>query len=252
MHDRIDRRVLGAIRLVDRATSNIITRPISVRAQTATLIRNRSNLYVISQAEGLTEHCIEFTAPPATPALNTVAVEVQVSDPLQRYLPRIVNILLPRDADPENINDADSLFQPVNVALYASANAKVLNNWSTIRASVKRNDVTLGLVPVRGCLLRIVRDSDDVVLASGLSDERGEVLIIVPGVPITQFADAEEEDAPVTVSELPIRLEVSHGESAQWPVNPDVLESTHAAELLQTQLFSLKTGRVEKTTIELT
>ena len=179
MRDRIDRRVLGAIRFVDRATSNIIMRPISVRAQTATLIRNRSSLYVISEADGLTAHNNEFIAPPETPSLNTVSVEVQVSDPLGHYLPRTVNILLPRDADPDNFDNAASLFQPVNVALYASSNAKVLNNWSTIRASVKRNDGTLGLLPVRGCLLRIVRVSDDAVLASGLSDERGEVLIIV-------------------------------------------------------------------------
>jgi len=250
--DRIDRRVLGAIRLVDRATRNIILRPITVKAQTATLIRNRSSLYVITEVDGLDDHSCQFLEQPNSPLPGSVSVELEVSDPLNRYLPRTVSVTLPRVADSTDLDNSDSLFQPMDVMLYASSNAKVLNNWSTVRASVTRNDVSVGVVPVRGCLLRVVRDSDNAVLASGFSDERGEVLIIVPGVPITQFADDDGDDSPVTVSELEIRLEVSHGESAQWPVNPDLLESTHVAGLLQTKLFSLKTGRMEKTTIELT
>ena len=36
--------------------------------------------------------------------------------------------------------------------------------------------------PVRGALLRVVRDTDDALLASGISDPRGEALVLVPGL----------------------------------------------------------------------
>ena len=251
MADRIDQRVLGAIRLLDRATNNIILRPLSLSADEAKFNRNRSNLYVITHAVGLEHHTTEFEVPPVSPATGTIEIDIIIADPSARYLPRVSRVALPRDADPEHSDQSDSLFQAINVALYASANSPVLNNWSTVRASVFRNDSEDGRVPVRGSLLRIVRISNDEVLASGLSDERGEALIIIPGVPITRFADEDDDEDSVQVSELPVRLEVSYSASEEWPLDPDVLEDSHSDNLQLSQNLSLRTGRMEKTTIEL-
>lgn len=252
MPDQIEQRVLGAIRLLDRATNNIVQRPLSLSANDAKFIRNRSNLYVITEALGLEHHITVFEEPPLNPAIESIDIDIEITDPLGRYLPRITRISLPRNANPDNSETIDSLFQPINVALYASANAPVLNNWSTIRASVTRDDPENGRVPVRGSLLRVIRISNDEVLASGLSDERGEVLVLIPGVPITRFADEDDAEDSVEVSELPVRLEVSYGGSDVWPVNTDVLENTHNDNFQLSQNLSLKTGRMEKTIIELT
>lgn len=252
MVDRFDQRALGAIRFVDRATNNVIQRYIDFAANDAKFIRNRSNLYVVTEAVGLMHHVGEFESPPVTPNNNSIEIEFEIHDPLNRYLPRVGRIFLPRDADPENGELPGSLFQPINIALYASPNAPVLNNWSSVRVSVYRNDVELGQVSVRGSLLRIVRISNDEVLASGLSDERGEALIVIPGVPITRFADEDDEGDSVEVSELPVRLEVSYVASDAWPLDPDVLENSHNDNLQLSQNLSLRTGRMEQTSIELT
>ncbi len=251
-----ERRILGAMRCVDRATGFILKRPFNVTSGDATLIRNRSNLYVIKTALGLETHTETFAKAPLLPVLGSISIKVQVDDPLHKYLPRTIDIDLPRDPDPNNATNDNSLFSPVDVSLYAAPNAELMANWSTVRVSVVRNVPAQGLVPVKGSLLRIVRISDSEVLSSGLSDDRGEALIIVSGVPITQFADDEEdgqddEEAPVIVSELSVRLEISFDSNLNWPINPDLLESKHLDNLVATETFTLRTGRTEKVTIEI-
>ena len=266
MDEFIDYRYLGALRCVDRATGFHLTRRMRVVSEDASFLRNRSNLYVIETANGLEQHNVSFSQPPALPAAGALSLSVQVSDPLNQYLPRIIEVDLPRDAAPEHFENEDSLFNPVRVRLYAAPNAKVMTNWSTVRVSVMREEVGSDSMPVVGALLRVIRNSDDVVLSSGISDERGEVLIIVPGVPITQFADDEDdrgggsgrgrgnttEPPPVVVSELSARLEVSIDSDLGWPTNPDVLEFNHTTNLVATELLTLRTGRMEKVSIQLT
>jgi len=251
MLDRLEQRVLGAIRLLDRATNNVILRPLNLSSNDADFSRNRSNLYVITHANGLQHHVDEFEDAPNSPANESIEIDITIYDPLARYLPRVTRVLLPRNANPENADQDNSLFQPINIKLYASSNAPVLNNWSTVRASVFRNE-TEGRVAVQGALLRVVRVSNNEVLASSLSDERGEVLVIIPGVPITRFADEDDDEDSVQVSELPVRLEVSYSAASQWPLNPDILESSHSENLQLSQNLSLRTGRMEITNIELT
>ena len=256
MVELVEKRVLGALRFRDRATGRVLTRPMILSAAGATFVQNRSHYYVITGAPGLAAHTEAFDSAPTAPPLGDVRVTVEVHDPLHRYLPRLAAVQLPRDPDPAHAGAADSLFRPADVDLYVASTAPVLANWSTIRASVSRNDSTAGFIPVRGCLLRVVRASDDEILASGISDERGEALVIVPGVPITQFADddggTDTDDGPVIVSELPVRLEASFDPSVEWPVNPDVLETSHSAAIRATEDLTLKTGRMERVSIALT
>ncbi len=259
MPELVERRILGAMRCIDRATGFILRRPFNVTSGDATLIRNRANLYVIKTAVGLETHTETFAEAPALPDLGSISIKVQVDDPLYKYLPRTITIDLPRDPNPDNAKNENSLFNPVDVNLYAAPNAELLTNWSTVRVSVMRNDPSQGLVPVKGSLLRIVRISDSEVLSSSLTDDRGEALIIVSGVPITQFADDDEDqdngqgnvEAPVIVSELSVRLEISIDSNLNWPVNPDLLESNHLDNLVATETLTLRTGRMEKVTIEL-
>jgi hypothetical protein len=260
MADVIQHRYLGALKCIDKATGFHLNRSMQLSSDSLSFIRNRSNLYVIKQAPGFSAYSESFAAAPAQPANGSQSFNVEVTDPLGQYLPRLIEVLLPRDADPDNANDQTSLFQAINVALYAASNATVMTNWSTVRVSIMRTNAAVGQEPVVGGLLRVIRNSDNEVLSSGLSDQRGEALVIVPGVPITQFAEGNDADdpfdpdvvAPVVISEIPARLELSFMPAQAWPANPDLLELNHAANLVATENLTLRTGRMEEVAIQLT
>jgi len=274
VNERIEQRVLGALRLVDRATGGPLTRPLKVFSDSARLVRNLSGLYVVTQADGLEEHTGSFLVPPGNPALRSNTYSIEVHDPLMHYLPRLVSLQLPRDSNPDNAGSPDSLFQPRDVAMYPSSTARLSPNWSTIRASVSLGPDPQTARPVRGCLIRIVDAGQDTELAWGISDERGEALVIVPGVPVTKFADGENEGngppgeppfgggppghgggddaSPVVVFTLAVRLEVSLQPLASWPVNPEQLEQNHEVHRRMSMDLELTTGRMERVAIHLT
>ena len=194
MTESIDRRYLGVIKCIDRATGFHLNQHMRLESDDLSFLRNRSNHYVISKAIGLELHSDAFEQAPATPADESLAFNVEVSDPKRDYLPRTIEIALPRDANPANFANNNSLFKAIDVPLYAAPKAQIMANWSTVRVSVMRDSAVLGNQPVAAALLRVIRESDDEILSSGLSDQRGEALVIVPGIPITQFADDEGED----------------------------------------------------------
>jgi hypothetical protein len=257
LHEVIDSRVLGAFRLIDHSTQAVIKRPLNVSATDTTFIRNRSYHYVISDTAGLEQHTEAFSEPPPTPPLGDIDLDVYVHDPMHRYLPRITAISLPRDPLPENADEADSLFQPVAVQMYAAPTFPMHPNWSGIRASLS---IEGSEDPVPGALLRVIRTSDDAVLARGISDQRGEALVIIPGIPITNFSTSTSEDdedvdasGPVVISETAARVEVIVDDALPWPVNPDVLEANRASWIREGDepiLLTLRTGQIETINIE--
>jgi hypothetical protein len=268
MIERIEQRVLGALRLVDRVTRTSLTRPMRLNADNADLVRNASGYYVVTAAQGLDLHTAAFPQPPAAPALAANTYTFTITDPRNRYLPRIITLRLPRDPNPAHAVNADSLFRPVDVAMYPAGTALITGNWSTIRAAVTQGPDPLTAPPARGALLMVIDEADGTRLASGISDERGEALVIVPGVPVTKFADEEAGGGgagggggghghggnvpPVVVNTLPVRLEVSLDPAAGWPVNPDILEVNHEANRRLSMPLTLSTGRMEKVTINIT
>lgn len=182
--ERVERRVLGALRCVDASTGAPIERPLHVQAAGVRLLRNASGLVVIDGPALLPEHAAAFAAPPAAPALASIALLVEVDDPAAEYLPRRATVRLPRDPDPANAGNADSLFRPVELPLYPAPAARTGSNWSLLRVSVREaaSGDALG-----GALLLVSVGA--VVRARGLSDWRGEALVAVPGVPVTTWSD---------------------------------------------------------------
>ncbi len=256
--ERIEQRVLGAMRLVDRVTQTPITRAMTLSSDSARVVRNVRGLYVVTHADDLEEHIESFQEPPNSPPIEDNQYSFEINDPQKRYLPRLVTLRLPRDPNPGNIDNANSLFVPQDVDMYPASTASLSHNWSTIRVTVTQGPDPLTAAPVRGSLIRIVDPEDDSILASGISDERGEALVIVPGVPVTKFADEDDEgdddddEPPVLVNTLAVRLELSLGASTPWPLNPDVLEQNHAANQQMSMDLTLSTGRMERAVINLT
>lgn len=203
--ERIDTRVLGALRCIDAATRVHVGTPLDVRIAGAAVRRNRSGLYVIVRAEAplapvaLAAHEAAFDTPPATPAVGDVTLSVTVSDPSGRYLPRRAALALPRDPQPGNAASPDSLFRPVELPLYPSAVAPTGMNWAVLRLSVHET----GSLDALGGALLLARAGGS-VLARALTDWRGEALLPVPGVPVTTWSDDPDE---VVVTELAARIE---------------------------------------------
>lgn len=258
--ERVEQRVLGALRLIDRVTRTPITSLVRFRSENARVVRNRHGLFVVTEAKGLAAHTEAFAEPPDIPALESIAYTFEIYDPQERYLPRVVVLRLPRDPDPANSGHANSLFRPFDVALYPAGTAKIAYNWSTIRVSVSQGVDPQAATPVRGALLMVLDKADDTLLASGISDERGEALVVVPGVPVTKFADEADGHGhghghgapPVIVTTLPVRLELSLAPVVSWPLDPDVTEQNHAANRRTSIELTLRTGRMEKVAINLT
>ena len=253
MLDRIERRVLGAIRLIDATTGRPLHRPLSVSAEGVRFLINRAQLYVISQAPGLAAHTTAFAGPPDAPAPGTQAIEVTIDDPLGEYLPRHATIPLPRSAAPDEAEP--DLFAPEAVTVLPSPNAALRQNWSGVRLSLRLGDQR----PVRGALINLRHNDpdgdDDELVASGLSDERGEALVIVPGLPVSRSAGALEPgadpapgegDGEVTTPETPVTLEIVVDPDLPWPVDPTRLMAnrTQWRRAVEDGTVDLATGQV--------
>lgn len=199
--ERVESRVLGALRCVDAGTGVGIVTPLSLRALAgrARFTRNRSGLYVIVQWSALAAHETAFAEPPAEPAIGSLSLPVAVSDPTGRYLPRRVSIALPRDPDPDHAAQSASLFRAVEVRMYPAARAATGANWSVLRVTVTEAATGDAL---GGVLLRVRRNGD--VIARGLTDGRGEALLALVGVPMLTFGEDEEA---VVVDEVTVTVE---------------------------------------------
>jgi hypothetical protein len=251
MNERIEHRYLGAIRFLDRTTGAIVSSPMELYAAGVSLFRNRSSLHLISAAPRFDNYVNAFNDPPE-PEDAPIRIPIRCADPAGRYLPRIFTLALPRNPDPAHRAEDDSLFRPVEVRLYPSPNGRIGANWSIIRASVSRQG---GGVPIAGALLQVVRESDGALLGSGFSDERGEALVAVAGVPVTDFAAGDpggEATGPVVVSEVQVRVEISHDPAAGWPADCEAVELQHAAFIKATKRLNLRTGRMETITVAIT
>jgi len=198
--EHTDTRILGALRCVDASTGAALAGPLQVRVSGARIRRNRSGLYVIVGVDALAAHEPEFDTPPADPALGSVEITATLQDPSGYYLPRTATLALPRDALPANAAQADSLFQPIRVAMFPASTVAAGANWSVLRVSVRdiASSDALG-----GALLLVTSGADE--LGRGMTDWRGEALVAVPGVPVTTWSDAPDA---VVVTEIAAQLEV--------------------------------------------
>lgn len=240
--EHIDRRVLGALQFRDAVTGLRISTPLLVQGPGVRLIRNLSDLYVISGAPGFREYTRWFAPPPAAPTVAPATLELSVSDPGRGYLARRFNVALPRDIDPEHAANADSIFQPINVDLFPAPAASTATGWAVIRASV----VAAGSdppTPLPHALIRVVgqRNGDEAVLGVGLADQRGEALVAVPGIAATNWDAAE--DGPVVSTEITVTVEALFDQNAGAIPNPDLLNQLWESAPTGSVSLKLRSGR---------
>jgi hypothetical protein len=241
MLDRIDRRALGAIRLVDGVTGATLTGAYAVTAEGLELRRNRLGLHVIFRAEGLAAHAAAFDAPPAAPAAESLPFTVTVTDPARVFLPAAQEIRLPRRFDlADGVRD---LLEPIDIVL-ASGPARALPlGWAAM--AVHLRDTILR--PIRGGLVEVVPQTGGARLGWGITNERGDVLIPVPGLPLLRAVPGDPgdpDDDTVASAETPASLRAVVDPALPWPADPVRLDAERAT-LRQATLpgpFGLRAG----------
>lgn len=216
MLTRSDHRILGALQFVDAATGVTIVNSIQVRASGVQFVRNRSGYAIAFAAPGvasLKDYGDAFDAPLNTPEVNSVAIDVQVTDPTGEYLPRRYILSLPRNPDPLQADQPDSVFQPAIVPLFRSPSAKVAANWAVIHATVKNGDGHR----LPWSLIRVIQSPTKTTLSQ--ADWRGEALIAVPGIPVTTSGAGS---GAVIVTETTVTLQIVFDTALQTlPERPD-------------------------------
>ena len=126
-------------------------------------------------------------------------------------------------------------------------------DWGGWRARVQRSDDGS---PVRGAL--VVLDWANVAGAAfrarGLSDERGEALVPVAGLPVSRPGVAPGDGPPV-IDETPVTLSVFARADQPWPVDPDQLEASPALSEIAVEpetALQLRAGRLLTVVLRLT
>ncbi len=256
MKELVDRRVLGAFRCVDAITGNSVLDPLPVSSPQWSLKPNRSGIYVIFNGPGLDVLTHQFIPSPPWP--SPLTFEVTIQDPSRRYLPRRANLQAPLKVpvivspaagsldDPARVaatQDPTTVFDPERVSLFPAPSAPVAPNWAVIHASVIRS----GSTPPQGlpwAVLRVIRQSDNAVLATGMADASGEALLAVVGLSVQTSSSST---GPVTVSTVAVTVNAWFDPStltqpSNWVPNPDDILTNLSNPTLKTASQAVQLG----------
>lgn len=216
--ENVDRRVLGAIRCVDAVTKAPILDSLVVQSDQLDLRRNASQVWVIFDAPGMHNLTTQFDLTTTWPAGS--AFEISIRSINQRYLPRRANVNVPGKLKAKD--DPGPAMAPQDIVLYPSPTAGALPNWAQVRVWVGKNNTTEGLP---WAVVRVTHNSDNTLLATGVSNSNGDALLSIPGLGISASTNGG-----AAVSEPTIDATVaafwdpgSQGQPASWMPNPDVI-----------------------------
>jgi hypothetical protein len=259
MLEPIDHRCLGAIEFVDAITGVRIRDPLKLRSERLDLRANGSALYVIRWAQGLEGHLDAFEKMPAEPAFEGAGgFELEVADTQQRYLARRARIRLPRKDAP--LSDADSVLNPVKVALYPSGARPVEASWAVLRASVcvVDGDRRVGLA---NAWLTLTPGLAGVAPATALTDAHGDALLAVTGVapvrPAQDGSGALTRSFPATLRVV-LHEDMVHRADAKTPrpvadpdqIEQDVVQRPAAVQVLNPPVAALAPGGFQRVKVE--
>lgn len=239
------RRIWGAVRFVDAASARTVEGPLELSAPGARWQRNRAHLHVLMQLDRPDTRRAEFEAYEVAfdllPAVAPLVVSASVRDPAARYLPRRFDLALPRAVDPGG--PTAPRFNPLDVTLDAAPAAALLPTWAVLRVTVFRADR-----PAANAVLRLQPPGGGALLGRGLSDARGEALVIAAGIAQISVGAGDIVVTPEVPAELVISFDAAA--PADQPVNPDTL-AVRAGVIRQTVAHNLASGRTDTLRIDL-
>lgn len=221
MAEAVDRRILGAIRVLDAVTGAAIRNPLRLRGPGLSFQRTRSGAYAIVRAVGLETHLPAFEAPPPLPGAETLPFAVEIEDPLRRYLPAVAAIRLPRPWDPAN--GVRALMTPIEVSLAPSAARDLAPSWAGALVQVSDQDGA----PIRGALVEVFGAGGVTErLGWSLIGEHGQAMVAVPGLPALREVENDPnnpDDDEIVTAETATDIRVRAHADRRWPVDPVTL-----------------------------
>ena len=175
--DRLDRRALALIRLLDA-----FGRPVAgpVRIEGARTIAKGPGEHAVLAASGLEAYAASFDEPPATPAVASRHILLDLTPAAAEAAPRRFDLRLPRDPNPAQAGQAGSLFRAAEVEMLPTPRIVQSGSACLVRVSVVRQDDgrTVENALVRG------RSDDGRFAARALTDARGEACLVFPSLPL--------------------------------------------------------------------
>jgi hypothetical protein len=230
--DLLDRRALAWLRPVD-----VYGRPVSslmrIVGRRVTAIRKKDGTIAVLAADGFDDYTASFLAP-TSPAVGSKHIALDIDSASGEVAARRYDLTLPRDPDPAKADKPGSLFQSVAVEMLPGAGARLTGSACALRVTVRRkSDKKL----VENALVR-AQTEDGQFSARGLTDSRGEAVLIFPSLPIA-FPGAGANLRPdiqarvvVTADTGSARFSSPNGSVQGRPeppfVDPDELGSTAA------------------------
>lgn len=218
--DLVERRILGGIEFVDAPSGMPIRRALALRmdphqaeldgppARRVELQVNRSYRYALLGASGLEGHVLSPRVLPGDlgihaprPALGEAGgprtYALRIDDPRGEYLPRRLDLRLPRDPALARRDQPDSLFQPQVVTMLPAPSAKGSPGWAAVRVRV--HHAAHPQIGLPFAVVLVLRDGQR--LALGLTDARGEGLVFVPDLPARAWG--QNAAGPISMPEIP-------------------------------------------------
>lgn len=243
MTETLEYRVLGAVRWVDAVTGRPAIAPFQVTSATLSFRRNASGLAVVVGAAGLEAYtgCFDLSRLPDDKKVDPLSKPhaAEVRDLSGRYLPRQFTVDLPRRDRPlfddAGNRPAGSLFEPFDVRLLPTPTAAMAPGWTDVRVTATGPDGK----PLKNLFLRVRKASGTPVWGRGMTDDRGDGLVVIPALdPFPLAADG----TPVEDGGIPATLEVIPNapdrELADW-TQLDELDATDE----NTRAIRLRSGR---------
>jgi hypothetical protein len=258
--DRVERSAFAAIRLVDGVTGAPVGPGHQIRCDEADILINRSGVIVLrGLRQPVPDVMTEAEASSSRPSHRyglqlargavppfSAPITLEVRDPRGVYLPR--RCLLRVVRDPPAI--VPSL---LDRELFPSPIARPGPGHAVLNVRCVRGDVG-----VPGVVIAVRRTSDNALLARGVSNELGDALVLVAGLPVSTWTDTDADGAPdsVTTTDTSARVAAFLDEDAldpdtgklRQPIDPDLVPFATRLTRPPVQSTALRPTRVTRLT----
>ncbi|MEE9432849.1 MAG: hypothetical protein V3V15_01245 [Sphingorhabdus sp.] len=176
--DLLDRRALALIQMTD-----IFGRPVEgnvdVDGPGILIVRKSGGRIAITSAEGFAQHESSFTKAPSSPALQSRKLTLEFSPYETRYAARSYQLVLPRDADPANSDQRQSIFAAEIVTLLPDNGLVAAGSTCFLRVEVTRaSDGAL----IENALIR-GKSNNDQFTAIATTNHAGEATLVFANIP---------------------------------------------------------------------
>ncbi|GAA4049578.1 hypothetical protein [Parerythrobacter jejuensis] len=241
----LDRRMVAAIQVVDPLDRPVDV-PIGFEAQGARWIDKGSGLFVLLEWDRDRALSRNWENQVSTFATGSQSLNLILTPVGNRLMPRKASIALPRQPDPAQRDNPDSLFQPARVMLSAASGFRAEGNACAVTVTLSRQSDGHA---IEHAVIRLRDAANGPIRTTGITNRHGEAMLVLAGLPLAAAgnnASASPTHAMVVealVDPANARFNAEPPANTAPPIDPDaVIAATAPAGIVQTSV-DLQTGR---------